>query len=594
MRKPEASIGRSTNMYVFIALLLGLFLTLPVIRAQYPSAPQVTKDGTALLLQDYASLPLSSLTKDSYPAPVDYHDELARVNTLHSEPADAPRSSSRFFVNDANGVFYILDKKTKEFTPYIDFGKVFPKFTTDPGYEGGVVFVVFDPAYAKNGKFYTVHTEKLTESSPTPPTNASLPGLKLDGYATTEPVKPPTGSIVGESVIVEWTDTNISNSTFEGTARELLRVQFNRYMHQIDDLLFNPVAKPGSADYGNLYIAVGDGASGETPGVTHPTPQRLDALQGKILRITPDMNLRPSDLLSANRKYRIPSGGPDPNPFVSVPNARPEIFAYGLRNPQRMSWDVPTNTFIANDIGLHDWEEVDIVVKGANYGWAEREGNEQVFVPEGGKTGSQMSPQVAFPEKDRLTVAGLNEPVTPLYPSAVYSHQEGDSIGSGFVYRGKLMPQMRGKYIFHDRTTGRIFYSDLNEMLATKGIRNNLAAIHELQIMYKSPYDKSSAPAAKWRLYDILAESFSHKDGQPKQGAVLPGASGAVGGWRGETFREGPVDPYGVKYGGGRADIHLALGGDGELYVLSKSDGMIRKFVAVMTPPPGSGPVAAR
>ena len=109
---------------------------------------------------------------------------------------------------------------------------------------------------------------------------------------------------------------------------------------------------------------MGDGASGETPGVTHPTPQRLDALQGKILRITPDINLRPGDMLSANGRYRIPSTGADPNPFISVPNARPEIFAYGFRNPQRMSWDVPTNTFIANDIGLHDWEEVDIVTKG--------------------------------------------------------------------------------------------------------------------------------------------------------------------------------------------------------------------------------------
>jgi len=129
-----------------------------------------------------------------------------------------------------------------------------------------------------------------------------------------------------------------------------------------------------------------------SPGPTHTTPQRLDALQGKILRITPDVKLRPSDMLGANGRYRIPSTGSDPNPFVSVARARPEVFAYGFRNPQRLSWDAATNTFIANDIGLHDWEEVDIVTKGGNYGWADREGNEQVFVPEGGKTGSQMNP----------------------------------------------------------------------------------------------------------------------------------------------------------------------------------------------------------
>ena len=515
-------------------------------------------------MQDYASLPLSSLIKDTYPAEIDRAYELSRVNTLHAEPADAPRSSSRFFVNDANGILYILDKRTKKFTPYIDFGLTFPQFTTDPGYEGGFVFVAFDPGYAKNGKFYTIHTERLGKGSAAVPTNAHLPGLKLDGYTVTEPVKPPTGSIIGESVLFEWTDTNINNANFEGTAREVLRVQFNLYMHQMDDLIFDPLAKPGSPDYGNLYISVGDGASGETPGPTHTTPQRLDAAARQDLADHTRIPICvPADKLAANGRYRVPSAGSDPNPFVSMANARPEIFAYGFRNPQRLSWDTTTNTFIANDIGLHDWEEVDIVTKGGNYGWADREGNEQTFVPEGGKTGSQMSPPVSFPEKDRLTVQGFAEPVTPLYPAAVYSHQEGDSVGSGFVYRGKLMPQLRGKYIFHDRTTGRIFYSNLSEMLAGKGARNSAAPVHEIQIMYKSPYDASAKRPEKRRLYDILADAFAQKGGVTKPNSVLPGAAPVVGGWRGETFRAGPSDPYGVKYGGGRADIHLAIGGDG-------------------------------
>ena len=82
---------------------------------------------------------------------------------------------------------------------------------------------------------------------------------------------------------------------------------------------------------------------------------------------------------------------------------------------------------------------------------------------------------------------------------AVYSHQEGDSIGSGFVYRGKLMPQMVGKYIFTDMTTGRLFYSDLAEMIASHRVRGKQAPIHEIQVMYKSPYDqprKSSGTTA--------------------------------------------------------------------------------------------------
>ena len=221
-----------------------------------------------------------------------------------------------------------------------------------------------------------------------------------------------------ESVLVEWTDTNIRNATFEGTARELFRAGYDRN-HPMSDLLFNPLARPHHDDYGNLYIAAGDGAQGETPGPGQTLPQRLDNLMGKILRITPDINLHPKDTLSPNGRYRIPSTGADPNPFVNVPGAREEIYAYGLRNPHRMTWDIPSKTFLVNDIGLHSWEEINIVIKGGNYGYAEREGNEQVFADPDGKTGGQMNPPVPFPEKDRLTVEGLAEPVTPLYPAAV-------------------------------------------------------------------------------------------------------------------------------------------------------------------------------
>jgi len=293
--------------------------------------------------------------------------------------------------------------------------------------------------------------------------------------------------------------------------------------------------------------------------------------------------LRPADKLSANGRYRIPSTGPDPNPFVSVSTARPEIYAYGLRNPHRMAWDIPTKTLLVNDIGLHEWEEIDIVSKGANFGYSEREGNEQVFIDPAGKTGSVMEPPVPFPDKDRLTVEGLPEPVTPLYPAAVYSHREGDSIGSGYVYRGKLMPALRGKYIFNDMTTGRIFYVDLNEMLASHSERNHQATIHELQIMYKPA---GSAQPAKARMFDIIAETYTKRGGQPAQDRRLPGAGGATTGWYDQEHQKPKTDPEGVAYGGGRADVRLAVGSDGELYALSKSDAMIRRFAAVVTPPP--------
>jgi hypothetical protein len=89
-------------------------------------------------------------------------------------------------------------------------------------------------------------------------------------------------------------------------------------------------------------------------------------------------------------------------------------------------------------------------------------------------------------------------------------------------------------------------------------------------------------------MYDIVADAYAHKDGvanpNSKQG-VLPGQSAMTGGWRRADFTPGKADPYGVAYGGGRADVRLSMGGDGEIYILSKSDGMIRKIVKVVTPP---------
>ena len=595
-------LKQRTQVYCGAAFLAGLLIALPVVLAQYPlqypASSQISKDGTAILIEDYANPPLSSALGDhAYPPPIDYKGMLARVNTLRSEPSNAPLAAKRLFVADLNGNLYTLDKATRKFTPYITFPEIFPRYATER-YGSGVSAIVFDPNYAKNGKFYTVHVEDPAKLGSAQPTNAHTPSLNLNGYATTSVANPPAGDDQNESVLVEWTDTNIRNSTFEGTAREILRVGFNSMIHPMGDILFNPLAKPGSADYRNLYISVGDGGSGETPGPTQTTPQLLSALQGKILRITPDLALRPNNRLSENGRYRIPTTGPDANPFVSIPGARGEVFAYGFRNPHRMDWDAPTNTLLVNDIGLHSWEEVNIVSKGANYGYSQREGNEVLIVPGGGKTGTQANPQVPFPESDVLTVQGLEKPVAPLYPVAVYSHQEGDAIGSGFVYRGKKMPQMVGKYIFTDMSTGRLFYTDLTEMIATQRERGRQTAIHEIQVMYRNPYGASEKSPAKRRLYDIIADAFAHKDGvvdPVNRKGALPGGTPMVGGWRGDVYLTPKSDPYGVPYRGGRADVRLSMDGDGEIYALSKSDGMIRILSEVVAPPPAvSKQVAVR
>src|SRR5207302_9324697 len=215
-----------------------------------------------------------------------------------------------------------------------------------------------------------------------------------------------------------------------------------------------------------------------------------------------------------------------------------------------------------------------LVTKGSNYGWAEREGMEQLFVTNdanNGKTGSRTSPPTPFPAQDSLTVAGISTPVTPVYPVAAYGHKDGDAISSGFVYRGELMPLLRGKYIFGDITTARLFYADLADMIANDKTRTNLAAIHELQVVFDSPYDNPDQGPVTRRLFDIAADEYAKKGGYA--GSALPGEATVTSG----------NDPDGIPYGGGRADIRLALGGDGEIYVLSKSDGMVRALVAAGT-----------
>lgn len=597
MTSERMIVGRRARLYSGLVLLAGFLTSLPAALAQYPATPQITKDGTSVLLEDYASVPLSSMRFNGpYPAPIDFRGQLGKVNALRSEPPGAPRATTRFFIVGQNGILYLLNKATKEFTAFIDFGKVFPRFNTDPNLGMGVVTMEFDPAYAKNGKFYTIHTENPGSAEPAAPTNAAMPSLDLNGYSTTPVINPPAGEGKWESIIIEWKDADIGNSTFEGTAREILRIGTNFARHPVADLLFKPLARPTDADYGNLYISTGDGEAGERAGVTHTIPQRLDALQGKILRITPDITLHPSDKLGPNGRYRIPSTGSGANPFVSVSGARGEIYAYGLRNPHRMSWDPVTDTFLAADIGNHSWEELNIIVKGANYGWAEREGPEQTFVggPNGGRTAGQIDPPIPFPSPDTLVVDGIERPVAPVYPVAAYSHRDGIAVGGGFVYRGKSMPQLVGKYLFSDIASGRLFYADLAEMLAAQRMTNKQAKIHELQIVYKSPYDNSAKGPVNRRMFDIVADAFINKKGVRSKNCVLPDGSSSSEGLLTCGRRGHGLDPYGVEYGGGRADVRLAMDGDGELYVLSKSDGMIRKMVSVVTPPPASKGAAAR
>jgi len=166
---------------------------------------------------------------------------------------------------------------------------------------------------------------------------------------------------------------------------------------------------------GFLYIGTGDGGAGGDPG---NRGQNQQDLLGKILRIDID--------------HEIPYAIPKTNPFVARPHGQ-EIFAWGLRNPWRFSFDKNTGTLWVADVGQNQWEEIDRVKKGKNYGWRIMEGRH------------------CFKPSNRCNIEGLSLPI------AEYAHESGRcSITGGYVYRGEQVPGLKGTYVFGDYCSGEI------------------------------------------------------------------------------------------------------------------------------------------
>ncbi len=173
-----------------------------------------------------------------------------------------------------------------------------------------------------------------------------------------------------------------------------------------------------SPEDGYLYIGIGDGGSGGDP---YKNGQKLSTLLGKILRID----------VSLTRGYKIP---PD-NPFRRVKKAKPEIFAYGLRNPWRFSFD-KQGLLVVGDVGQGKYEEINIVKKGKNYGWNIMEGSHCYKNKNCAKRGLEL-------------------------PKIEYSHTEGQCVIGGYFYYGRRIPSLRGQYLFGDTTTGKVWYTSL-------------------------------------------------------------------------------------------------------------------------------------
>lgn len=237
----------------------------------------------------------------------------------------------------------------------------------------------FHPRYVENGYLYTISNG---------PNSAEMRQNRITRYTVDR--QPPHHIVPGsELVILEW-DSN---------------------GHDGGDLAFGPD--------GYLYCPTGDGTSDSD---TLVTGQGLDDLLAVMIRIDVD---HPSD----GRQYSIP---PD-NPFLDVPGARPEIWAYGFRNPWRMDYDHRLNQLWVAQNGQDLWEQVFLVRRGDNYGWSVMEGNHPFYLER------TLGPT----------------PFTP--PTTEHHHSEARSLTGGIVYWGETLPELQGAFIYGDYSTGRIW-----------------------------------------------------------------------------------------------------------------------------------------
>ncbi len=308
---------------------------------------------------------------------------VAFPNLSFSRPVDlqSPRDGSdHLFVVEQAGVIRVFENR-----PDVGDAPVFLDIrdrVRDSGNEEGLLGLAFHPDYGRTGTFYVDYTASN-------PRRTVIARYRVD---LSDPLRALKDS---EEVVLEVAQPYGN--------------------HNGGQIVFGPD--------GYLYVTLGDGGSGGDPENNGQDPTTL---LGSILRID-------VDAAEDGLGYGIP---PD-NPFVgNTEGRREEIFAYGLRNPWRISFDAETDHLWAADVGQNAYEEIDIIESGLNYGWNVMEGF-HCYQPSSGC--------------DR---EGLVEPV------AEYDHSEGSSVTGGFVYRGENIPPLVGKYTYADFVSGRIWTLD--------------------------------------------------------------------------------------------------------------------------------------
>ena len=424
-----------------------------------PVVPKITTSDLTLVIEPWLTIPASA-----------EKSPLARINKMLSLPA---KKGERLFVHDLRGTLYELVAGQPQI--YLNLKEKQPNFIDNPGYGTGFGSFAFHPEFEKNGLLYTTHTE----GKRTAPADFAIE----DSIRT-----------VLQWVLTEWTLADPAATTFDGTHREILRADMYSNVHGFQELTFNPLSKPGNPDYGMLYLSVGDGGAALS-NYTFLCDSK-SRIWGSVIRIDP------LGKNSSNGKYGIPKD----NPFVSEAGALGEIWARGFRNPHIITWDrTGSGKMFITNIGQHSIEEVNLGMAGADYGWPHREGTYLFDV--------KANPELVYP------LPADDQGYT--YPVLQYDHDEGNAVCGGFVYAGKKIPLLKGKYLFGDIPRGHLFFGEVQDMEPGKQ-----GTVYRMQLEYQGK------PA---KLEEVTQNQ--------------------------------------------RVDLRFGMDSAGEMYLLTKSNGMIYKVV---------------